>query len=263
MLKSRALAVLLALTPASALAASLNVVGTGDGVDMLSSLAADYNSKQTATQVVIPESIGSGGGIAAIGSGTELLARIARPLKDSEAEKGIKARPIAKLPSAIYVHKGVGVSGMTAQQLTGIFAGSIRNWKEVGGSDLPIKVVRREEADSTLMVLRGSMPGWKDLQLTERSKLAMTTQEAIESVESVEGGIGFGPFTKDLEKQVSVLKIDSLYPGEEKYPSAVVLLAAWKDTPSVEAKGFLDYLKTDVAQRIMTGFGAVPVAAAD
>ena len=77
--------------------------------------------------------------------------------------------------------------------------GKILNWKEVGGADVRIRVVRREDADTTLIVLRASMPGWKDLAITEKSKLAMTTQEATASVREVPGAIGFGPFSKDLE----------------------------------------------------------------
>jgi phosphate transport system substrate-binding protein len=227
---------------------------------VLSALASSYNAKQSATEVVIPPSVGSGGGIAAIGSGAESLARIARPLKDNEIEKGLKAVPIAKLPSAIYVNRSVGVDGITSQQLTGIYAGLIRNWSEVGGGDLPVKVVRREDADSTLMVLRATMPGWDNLRITERSKIAMTTQEAIDSVQLVEGAIGFGPFTKDLESRVTVLKIDGMYPDAEAYPSAVILAAAYKDAPSAEAQGFLDYLKTADAHGIISRFGAVPLA---
>ncbi len=105
------------------------------------------------------------------------------------------------------------------------------------------------------------MPGWKELVLTERSKLAMTTQEAIDSVEAVSGGIGFGPFTRALESRVTVLRIDGQYPGEAKYPSAVVLAAAFKDSPTAEAQGFLAYLRSEDARRIMSGFGAVPLSA--
>ena len=59
-----------------------------------------------------------------------------------------------------------------------------------------IKVVRREDQDSTLLVLRQSMPGWKDLAITEKSKTAVTTQDCIDTVKEVPGAIGFGPFTQ-------------------------------------------------------------------
>jgi phosphate transport system substrate-binding protein len=259
MLRGLLFVLFVAAFPANTLAGSLNVVGTGDGIDMMTALARDYNAAHHGVEVTVPPSVGSGGGIAAIGSGAEFLARIARPLKPSESEQGIKAVPVARLPSAFLVHRGVGINKLSARQLAGIFDGTVRNWQELGGPDLSIKVVRREDADSTLVVLRESMPHWKDLQLTPKSKLAMTTQEALDSVETVEGAIGFGPFTRELEKRVTVLRVDGVYPGEDKYPSAVLLAVAYKDAPTPEAARFIEYLKSAPASRIMTEFGANPL----
>src|SRR5205807_1801356 len=111
---------------------------------------------------------------------------------------GLHATPMFRLPSAFLVHRGASVSDLTPQQLADIYAGKITNWAEVGGADLRIKVVRREEVDSTLTVLRQSMPGWKDLAITEKSKTAVTTQECVDTVKEVVGAIGFGPYTKAL-----------------------------------------------------------------
>ena len=108
-----------------------------------------------------------------------------------------------------------------------------------------IKVVRREDADSTLQVLRQSMPGWKNLAITEKSKTAVTTQDCIDTVKEVPGTIGFGPFTKALEMELSVLKIDGHHPTDRSYPSAVTLTFVHKDaTLTPEAKQFITYAKT-------------------
>ncbi|HKH34400.1 MAG TPA: hypothetical protein VKA80_09620 [Beijerinckiaceae bacterium] len=74
---------------------------------------------------------------------------------------------------------------------TKIYAGEIANWREIGGRDLRIRVVIREEVDSTLGVFRETLAGWKGLRFLERSKLATTTQEAIDTVQTVE----FGPYS--------------------------------------------------------------------
>ena len=67
-------------------AGDLSVVGTGDGIDLLRALGAAYTADHPDTNVIVPPSIGSGGGVAAVGSNKEVLARIARPLSDSEKE---------------------------------------------------------------------------------------------------------------------------------------------------------------------------------
>jgi phosphate transport system substrate-binding protein len=189
-----------------------------------------------------------------------VLARVARPLSDSEKDAGLVATPVFRLPSAFFVHRGAGVKGLTNAQLAGIYAGKITNWRDVGGADLRIRVVRREEQDSTLLVLRQSMPGWKDLAITEKSKTAVTTQDCIDTVKEVQGAIGFGPFTKALEMELSVLKIDGHYPTERNYPSAVTLSFVHKDsTVTPDAKEFIAYAKAGKAKTVLTSMGGVPV----
>ncbi len=123
-----------------------------------------------------------------------------------------------------------------------------------------IKVVRREDANSTLQVLRQSMPGWKDLVITDKSKTAVTTQDCIDTVKEVAGAIGFGPFTKALEMELAVLKIDGNHPTEPKYPSAVTLSFVHKEaTVTSEAKRFIGYVKAAKAKTVLTSMGGVPI----
>jgi len=254
------LAVPFAVIGPSAHAGDLSVVGTGDGIDLLRALGAAYTGDHPDTNVIVPPSIGSGGGIAAVSSNKEVLARAARPLSESEKEAGLIATPVFRLPSAFFVHRSAGVTSLTSAQLADVYSGKIANWKEVGGHDMRIKVVRREDADSTLQVLRQSMPGWKDLAITEKSKTAVTTQDGIDTVKEVPGAIGFGPFTKTLEMELSVLKIDGHYPTDKDYPSAVTLTFVHKDaTVTPDAKQFIAYAKTAKARTVLTNMGGVPV----
>ena len=252
---------LVAMSLSSLQAADLSVVGTGDGIDLLRALGAAYTADHPDTNVVVPPSIGSGGGLAAVGSNKEVLARVARPLSDSEKEAGLVATPVFRLPSAFFVHRSAGVLSLTNAQLADIYSGKVTNWRDVGGQDVRIKVVRREDQDSTLLVLRQSMPGWKDLTITEKSKMTVTTQECIDTVKEVPGAIGFGPFTKALEMELAVLKIDGHYPTDRGYPSAVTLTFVHKEsTVTPEAKRFIGYVKAAKAKTVLTSMGGVPVA---
>src|SRR5436853_7857887 len=85
---------------ASAQAGDLSVVGTGDGIDLLRALGAAYTADHPDTNVVVPPSIGSGGGVAAVGANKEVLGRIARPLSDPEKKGRLVAVPVFPLPCA-------------------------------------------------------------------------------------------------------------------------------------------------------------------
>lgn len=249
---------MLAVVCGIAVAEPLRVDGTGDGLEMLRAVAALYRAEQGG-DVLLPASIGSGGGIAAVVSGAAPLARIARPLKPTEVEAGLIALPIARIPTAIIASRSAGVSKLTSDQLASIYRGDVTDWSEVGGSSGKIKVVRREDADSSLLVLRETMPGWKDLEITSKSKTAVTTQDAIETVSQVEGTIGFAPFSTSLVADVVVLKIDGRAPTDPGYPSAVLLQFAFKEgAMTQQAQDFVDFVGSDQSLRLMSAFGAVP-----
>ncbi len=239
--------------------ASLEVVGTGDGLEILRAMATHYSNANPTVRVEVPPSIGSGGGIAAVGSGRAAMGRVARELTDVERDAGIIYTPIARLPSTFFTHKDVKIGSVTVNQLADIYAGRVTNWKDVGGPDLPIRVVRREDIDSTLVILRATMPGWKTLTITDRSKMALTTQEAIESVRKVPGAIGFAPYSKNLESELSVLKIGGVHPLEPAYLSNNVLaLIHMERTVTPAAVEFLKFSTSGDAHAIISNYGGVP-----
>jgi phosphate transport system substrate-binding protein len=241
-------------------AGTLTIPGTGDGIEILNAVGAAFTADNPGTLVIVPPSIGSGGAVVAVSGDREVLGRVARPLSDAEKAQGLVFTPIVKIPSAIFVHPSAKVTSLTSKQLGDIYAGNISNWNEVGGPDLRIKVVRREDADSTLGVLRASMPGWKDLALTPKSKTATTTQEAIETAKQVEGSIAFAPFSPGLEPAVTVLKIDGKFPTDEGYPSAVTLALIYKPgTVTGDAKSFVGFAASAKARQLVTNLGGVPV----
>lgn len=254
-------ALLFGLSLTAAHAGDLPIIGTGDGIDILRSLATAFSAQAPDTKVLVPPSIGSGGGIAAVGADRAVLGRIARPLTEAEKAQGIKFVPLVRIPSAIYSHPSAGVAALTSDQLVQIYSGSITNWKDVGGADLKIKVVRREDEDSTLNVLRATMPGWKTLQFTPKAKTAVTTQDAVETVKSVEGAVGFGPRTKALEQDTTILTIDGKAPDDPGYPSAVTVGLIYKDaTITPEAQAFLAFVAEPVARQLVQAQGGVPVS---
>ncbi|MEE4014234.1 substrate-binding domain-containing protein [Roseibium sp. FZY0029] len=247
-------------TDASSAQSSLKVVGTGDGLEMLQEIGAGFAEKYPGINLDIPPSIGSGGGIAAVSSGTERLGRVARPLKDSEVEYGLVYLPIAKIPSAIFTHPSSGVEALTSDELVRLYSGDITNWSELGGADLRVRLVRREDADSTLQVLRATMPGWTELEFSPRSKTALTTQDSIASAREVEGAIAFGPYSKPLEDGLNVLKIDGHHPTDPEYPSSVTLALIYKEgTLDEDMKAFIDFAQSGQAHTLISNYGGVPI----
>lgn len=58
-------------------------------------------------------------------------------------------RPIAFLLFSVVVNTDAGVRDLTLAQVREVFAGRVTNWKDVGGRDLPVRIVDREGSSGT------------------------------------------------------------------------------------------------------------------
>jgi phosphate transport system substrate-binding protein len=240
---------------------TLPVVGTGDGIDLMRAIGHAYSVDDKNPEIQVPPSIGSGGGIGAVGSGSAVVGRVARTLKPEERAQGLVYVPIARIPTVVFINKSIKISNLTSDQIVAIYNGTIRNWREVGGVDMKIRIVRREDGDSSLDALRKTMTGWKDLKMTDRTKTAVSTQEAIETVRDIPGTIGFGPFSSQLGASVTVLAIDGNLPSDQTYPSAVELGLIYKnDTVTADVKNFITFVKGKKSSDLISAFGAHPVS---
>jgi phosphate transport system substrate-binding protein len=257
---SLALCSTLAAVPCSA-AETLAVVGTGDGTEILKAVGAAFTFENPEIAIDVPPSIHSAGGIREVSQGNAIVGRIARPLKQDELGFGLRVIPIFRQPTVFFAHPSAKVKSLTVEQLVSIFNGTVRNWSDVGGPDLRMRVVRREEVDSSLAVLRDTLPGWKELQFDKnRSKIAVTTQEAFDSVQKNEGAIGFGPYSRDLHQRFTVLRLNGISPTDPNYPSAVTLLLIYRDaTVTKAAHKFIDFIFTEKAQEVVRELGGIPV----
>ena len=254
-----ALALVLPVGGGAVAAEKIDIVGTGDGMNILKSLSAAFSQTNPSVTVGVPDSIGSGGGIKAVGKGSYKLGRVARPIKDKEKHYGLKYQPIAKVPVAFYVNKSVRVNNLSAEQVVGIYSGKIKNWKEVGGKDAPIRVVRREDGDSSLSVLQKTFPGFKDLVMTQRAKTATSTPEGFASVEAKNGAIGFGPYSGAVAANVNILSIGGLAPTNPAYPSVTTVALIYKpDSRAGNVAAFIDFAASPVGRDAIAMANGVP-----
>ena len=254
-----ALALVLPVGGGAVAAEKIDIVGTGDGMGILKSLSSAFGELNPSVTVGVPDSIGSGGGIKSVGKGSYTLGRVARPIKDKEKHYGLEYQPIAKIPVVFYVNKSVRVTNLSAEQVVGIYSGKIKNWKEVGGKDAPIRVVRREDGDSSLSVLLKTFPGFKDLVMTERAKTATSTTESFATVEAKNGAIGFGPYSGAVVANVKVLAIGGMAPTDPAYPSVTTVALIYKPgsrTGNVAA--FLDFTASTVGRDAIAMAYGVP-----
>lgn len=102
-----------------------------------------------------------------------------------------KSRVIGKDLIKVIAHKDVSVKSLSKEQLKGIFTGKIANWKEVGGPDLPIKIVWGTKIPGTNSVFEKQV---LDGEPYLKEVIEATTAEDIKGkVSQTPGAAGLGP----------------------------------------------------------------------
>ncbi|MBR8839925.1 MAG: phosphate ABC transporter substrate-binding protein [Stigonema ocellatum SAG 48.90 = DSM 106950] len=157
---------------------------------------------------------GSGIGIKMLIDGQLSFSQSSRPVKDDEY-KAAKDRnfqleqiPVAIDGIAIYVNRQVSISDLKVSQLKDIFTGKIKNWKEVGGSDLAITPISRDPKD-------GGTPEYFQETVLEKADFADSVQpyvrdttSGIKKVATTPGGISYATASEVCDQSlVKVLSI--------------------------------------------------------
>jgi phosphate transport system substrate-binding protein len=222
---------------------------------------------------------GSGTGIAALFSNTCDIAELSRELKPEEQEmakqKGFRPRQITVALDglAVVVHPANPLSQLTMDQLAGIFSGSIKNWKEIGGRDLPIVLLSREVNSGTHVYFKEHVlrRGKKDSQ-TEFAPTALmlpSSQAISDEVAQNPGAIGyFGMgYISAKEKALAIAKsADSPYvqPTIENvvsnaYPISRPLLMVTRGEPKGLVADFINFVLSVEGQKLVAKIDFVPV----
>ena len=91
----------------------------------------------------------------------------------------------------VITHPQAGAGPLTLEQVRGLFSGQISNWKDAGGSDLPVQVwTFAQDEDIQQIFDQTAMQGQP---ITSLARLAVSAQAMSDSVGSNAGSIGFLP----------------------------------------------------------------------
>jgi phosphate transport system substrate-binding protein len=210
---------------------------------------------------------GSGNGIKALIDGSTDIATSSRDIKPKEAKlaqgKGVSPVPHRIAIDAIVpiVHPKNPVTGLTTEQLSLIYQGKIKNWKEVGGTDLKIVVVSRDTSSGTYEV-------WEEkilhkAKVTPRAQLQASNGAVIQTVSRNRYAIGYIGLAY-LNESVRALSVN----GNEAtiatalsgvYPVARPLFIYTNGRPTGVVSDFITFVVSKEGQALVRKEGFVPL----
>lgn len=247
-------------------AAPVKICGSGDNQQLLRELAQAYEENNPGHRVMVPDSIGSSGGVKATAGGQCDIGRLARPLRLKEKDYDLTYKVFARSPVVFMVSGNLKrITNITAQQVIAIFAGKMRSWQDMGGPATKIYIANREKGDSSRTVIEKQLI---DFALIDKpvGKTIYSTPETIDIVARHDNTIAYGPLSAAIKRPaINVLGYEGTRPtvatiSAGRYPLYSDFGLVWRANIRAEALDFIRFLDTDEAREIIGGYGAVPVA---
>jgi phosphate transport system substrate-binding protein len=206
---------------------------------------------------------GSGHGVKSVGAGEIDIGAASRDVKSKEMETYPNLKPvgIGKDSVAIVVHPSNGVSELTMEQASKIFAGEITNWKELGGADEAIRVITREEGSGTREVFEKYVMKSSKKEISGEASVKPSNGEVRATVSGDKKSIGYVSLGY-VDPTVKAVKIDGVEATVENvladnYPIVRTLYLITKGEPSDLEKAFIDFVLSDEGQDVVEDMGYI------
>jgi phosphate transport system substrate-binding protein len=215
-----------------------------------------------------------------IGSSIDVAAA-SRPAKGKETKmassQGLKlnAHEIAIDAISMIVHPRNTILGISKQQLAGIYAGKITNWKQLGGANLPIVPYAREPK-------AGLHDLFKSMVLEEnpygaKTQYAYDTTSMLQSIINHQGAIGMATITQSVNQSkikiigisqnndspmispkigLNIINYRAIIKGTYPLTRMMYLYTTDKSSPLVQQ--FIDFAESDAGQSLVKKQGFIP-----
>jgi phosphate transport system substrate-binding protein len=177
---------------------------------------------------------------------------------------------IGKDAFVFFVHAKNPVSGLTTDEIRGIYSGGITNWSDLGGKKKAIKVYQRARNSGSQTMLESIMGEETILepQTEDRLGLMLDIITEVADYRNYRTAIGYSFlfYTTRMVKNnnIKLLAIDSVVPSVETiqantYPYAGYFYAITAGTDNKNVDAFIEWILSEEGQYLVKETGYVPL----
>jgi len=200
--------------------------------------------------------------------GISHIALLNRTLTNEERASGLSEFLIGYYPIGVIVNENNPVSNITLNQLKGIFTGEITNWAEVGGKNASIQVINSSEytgRSNFYFALGFDVPPTDEYIINHYSSDSILEQPRFINwaIRNYENSIAYIPIN-EIEASAKILSVDGYLPeydniSQGNYSVSIPFYYTYNKVKlNQAAKDYLDYLKTEDANKAIEYYGIIP-----
>src|SRR5579885_733307 len=131
---------------------------------------------------------------------------------DKTTQGDLVDHQVAVVIFAVIINSKVGVTKLTTDRIKGIYAGTITNWKQVGGPDMKIVVVSRPASSGTRATFQQYILGGPEKITGPSSLVSDSTGTVATEVKQTAGAIGYITLGSAQSLSLTPLSIDGNSP---------------------------------------------------
>jgi phosphate transport system substrate-binding protein len=256
----------------------LTIIGSNTEFELVQALKEELY-KTNRTFIVKVEGGGSEDGIKALIERRTDLANSSRELNEDELQK-CKTKRVIPVPVifgvdalAIITNSKLGIDSLSINQIASLFSGEIKNWKELGGPDLPVHLYGRDEHSGTNYFFKQKI---LHHEYGKGIKTFSKYKKIIEAVKDDIAGVGYVSVGHIMElngkpsneiwacyvyiegsRAISPYEVQSVIDGS--YPLIRPLYQYSNGNPTGFAKKFIDFELSEEGQTIVSQHGFFPI----
>jgi phosphate transport system substrate-binding protein len=268
-LPSRALLVAMTMLLAGHAAAQQRIAidGSTGTAPLVEALGKAFTAK-SGIAVDVGKGLGTKARFEALSSGKINIAMASHGLNIADVTKrGMSVHHIAMTPVLFGVHGAVTIDGLTDAQVCSIYAGRIRNWKELGGADLAIAPLVRPESEVDMEVVRDGLACFKDLKIIDGARSLPRAGDMAKALAETPGAIGMtsATFIAQSKSRIKALSLNGTAASEDnivagKYRLTRDSFLVTSNAPSAPVKAFIDFIIAAEGAAAIKANGAIAAA---